>query len=529
MTQPVEEPLYDSTTELDSSKLQQPMCPKWEAFDKRLQMAKDFVGDCEMRSVESMNQNFKITLCASKTLCGQGYFLVERINKTVCDAALAGAKMYSPNAAANEFFKHNIGPDAFHLIFDGPERAAPTMWHHLGNCVYKLPYRLVNTGQYSLHLVHTYEQFAAVDEANHISYPTPVFLPLLTSFELNVCPHCTRFTSAAVWKMHKSLPLCSRTEPQQGVYLRMAQEGLRTSREQYKFQNYGHPYIWEPLGCRFDQLFELGDNTTCLSTSNYTVSMEGDSHSRVLWLLTDLRLRGSKQALEQNIKYHYLRSKYFDSTKMKSGESNSVEMSEDGMASADDHRLQLPHLDFEYATRTHLNDWVDSGKYVTEGDGDLLESQAERDKDKNDAIVLSAGHWPASGVWAGGHFNIPQYESFVEYAMQRVEWSNHRRASLKKKDRWDIIWFGVPAFTQQSDSNNSYASRLDWRTNYRLKLFSDVAERVVKRYPTVKVMNTFEIAFPWTQECPDGAHFLTTPALDAMVDEFLHKLNLCRV
>ncbi|KAJ3200095.1 hypothetical protein HDU82_009188 [Entophlyctis luteolus] len=528
---PVEEPVRDSTSKLKSSDLIQPICPKWEPFDKQIQMSKDFAGDCDMRQVESQDRNFKVTLCASRTLCGQGYFLVERVDKKTCDAAIS-SKVYSPNTAANDYFKNHLGPDAFHLIFDGPERAAPTMWHHLGNCVYKLPYRLVNTGHYSLHLVHTYEKFAAVDEANHVNYPTPVFSPLLNNFELSVCPHCVKFTSASVWKMHQDLPLCSRTAPQQGVFLRMAEEGQRTRREKYKFENYGHPYIWEPLGCRFDQLFELGDNSTCISQRDYTVAMQGDSHTRVLWFLTDLRLKGSKEPLEKNLKHHYIRSKYYDLNAMEPNVTNYIDLNEDGVylgVEEDDSRLPMSGVDLEYCSRTHMNDWIESSKYVMQWDESTSETVGEREQDKNDAIVLSVGQWPASGIWAGGHYTLEHYEDMVEYGMHRLELSNHRRVSMKEKKPWDVIWFGVPGFMQYTDGANHYADWLDWRTNYRLKLYSDLANRVMLRYPHVKRMNTFDISFPWTQECPDGAHYLTTPALDAMVDEFLHKLNLCNV
>ncbi|KAJ3073319.1 hypothetical protein HDU98_001801 [Podochytrium sp. JEL0797] len=150
--------------------------------------------------------------------------------------------LVSHNPTVDAYFKSSIGPDAFHLAFSGPERNAPTMWHHLGNCTYKLPYRLTNPGTFTINLRHAYDKFKAVSEIGD-EWPQPAFTPLLEEgFELNVCPECPSFSAKMLEaEVNPDLPLCSRTEPQQGVFLNMTME---TEREVYKFKNYGFPYIW---------------------------------------------------------------------------------------------------------------------------------------------------------------------------------------------------------------------------------------------------------------------------------------------
>ncbi|KAJ3009853.1 UNVERIFIED_CONTAM: hypothetical protein HDU68_002462 [Siphonaria sp. JEL0065] len=559
------------------------ICPKWEAYDKRIQMAKDFSNNC--KRMDSILPDFSVSLCTSKYFCGQGYFLVSRINNEVC--ATQFNQTLSLNENVDSYFKRQLGPDAFHVIFEGPEKASPSMWKHLGDCSYKLPYRLVNPGRYTVQLIHAYESFRAVNEVQEL-WPQPTFKHiLLPGTEMYVCPECTIFSSKRLeQEINPHLLVCSRKDPQQGVYLRMTME---TEREVYNVRNFGHPYIWEPLGCRFDQRFESHTNSSCHSSQTQSIGITGDSHSRILTLGIDQRLSGITDGMfSQNVKYSHIHKKYFDPEDLKehpevhprleydlevmrrkrrdddfestsftfTAEESLTNPENDSVAGdfhereqinlvLQDHEFpdeeepdkeeQLDPLSYfnglnsteiEYKYREHMNLFIDPSSYRNY-DAYILASEAEKELLQYDSVIFNVGHWPASGISNGGHFSVERYIDMLEYGSSFMQAINNRRY-IHHKQPIDFIWMGVYAFHVNPDPTNFQAEYLDWRVNYRLKVWSDYAERVFMRRGW-KMLNGFDITFPWTQESPDMAHYHTTPALDAQVDEALHKLNICEM
>ncbi|KAJ3221427.1 hypothetical protein HDU81_010645, partial [Chytriomyces hyalinus] len=135
------------------------VCPQWEAYDKRVQEDKDFSASCKQIGSEN---GFNTTMCTSQRFCGQGYMIVERLDKQSCDAAFN--QTISADAGFDQYVKDQVGPDSFYLVFTGNERNAPATWKHLGNCAYKIPFRLTNSGSYSVKLFHTHENFAPINE-----------------------------------------------------------------------------------------------------------------------------------------------------------------------------------------------------------------------------------------------------------------------------------------------------------------------------------------------------------------------------
>jgi hypothetical protein len=67
-----------------------------------------------------------------------------------------------------------------------------------------------------------------------------------------------------------------------------------------------------------------------------------------------------------------------------------------------------------------------------------------------------------------------------------------------------------------------------WRNHVRLKIWSEVAEEIMQR-KGIRVIDSNGITLPWTPYTLDGSHFHTLPAMDALTDEILHKLNICGV
>ncbi|KAI9349720.1 hypothetical protein BDR26DRAFT_915394 [Obelidium mucronatum] len=484
-------------------------CPRWEAFDARMQAAKDFGANC--RPLAALAGDFEVRLCESRRFCGQGYFAISRTDKAKCARAFDQTLSLSPELDA--YFKNQLGPDSFHVLFDGPERASSSMWKHLGNCEYKLSFRLTNPGLFKVKLFHVHDSFLAVNEVME-GWHNPLFKPLLPDdTQLDVCQHhCSPFTAKKLeLEINPSLPLCSRTEPQQGVYLRMTEE---TPREVARMKAFGHPYTWEPLGCRFDQRFEEHSNSSCHSKQSQFVGIFGDSHTRVLTMGLSDRLGGSLGGVPRNIKYFHIQSKFFNPQDLKAHPNASPVLGLDleKAGRRDDDAIPqmykgLKSTDIEYKYYEFINRFVDTTSYRGWND--------EQKMDEAEMDILS------------GHFNTERYVDVLESVVSFLQWINSRR-HLKNKKPIEFTWLGNVAFFMTPDKKSGHAVELDWRTNYRFKVWSGYAEKVFRR-KGMKIMNSFDITLPWTQECPDHNHYHTTPAIEAMLDEALHKLNLCNV
>ncbi|ORY40907.1 hypothetical protein BCR33DRAFT_719019 [Rhizoclosmatium globosum] len=506
-TEPIVPLIIDSTLE-DSARSKELLCPKWEAYDKRIQLNKDFRDNCTI--LPSTSNNFTITLCESTRFCGQGYFLVSRTDKSMCDSLLQMTVSHNP--ILDQYFKKKLGPDAFQLIFDGPQRETPSLWTHLGDCEYKLPFRLTNPGHYTVQLINTYDYFKAVDEVIEDVWPKPVYKQLLAKdFMLEVCSWCPKYSSLKLEKiLNGELPACGRTEPQQGVFLRMTNE---TERERDKLKMYGKPYIWEPLGCRIDQNFELFSNKSCHGRENRSILVMGDSQARILAWALDRRFSANKEPLNKHSrKYQNLHKKYFASkTNSTTGSSSN----------------QRGRTEMLFRSDEHMSSFINVAGYRSY-DKKLNLSETEKLVFPFDTVVFTLAHWPGSAIHKGGHFSVERYVDLLEHVANWIEVINQRRVRMQKKQPIDFIWMGVNAFTINPNLNVPHAKSIDWRINYRLKVWSDYAEKVF-RQKGLTIMNSFDITLPWSQDTIDGAHFHATPAMDAQVDEVLHKLNICGV
>ncbi|KAI9337814.1 hypothetical protein BDR26DRAFT_863600 [Obelidium mucronatum] len=499
-------------------------CPMWKAYDPAIQAAKQFATNCrDVALTKEYKPVFSVSLCESESHCGQGYFVVTRKDLHSCKKAFD--QVLSNNEQLDSFLKTRIGPDAFHMIFDGPERASPSMWHQISPCVYKLPYRLTNPGTYKLQLIHSHTDFAAVDEVTN-KWPQVILKNILPdTFSLSVCPKCKPFTAKSL--SLQQLPLCSRQLPNQGVYLKST---LETEREKYKFENYKKGYIWVPLGCRYDQLFELDTLSDCHATRNFSMLMYGDSHNRVLWDAVDVRLAGSKRHLGKNPKDGD-RDAWFYQDRM-----TGLGHSGDGNLNGRDYVLRNSILDKKAHKVTSLNRtrirhlW---GNYLQKlvfdhGDWDDAKKVVALDKElaEFDVFEFDWGHWGSGPEKNNGHFTVERYLDHLELASDYLVQINTRRNRLGLEPLV-VIWQGVNSIPLiKYEKHDWQVADQDWRNNYRFKVWSMFAERAMLRRG-FRVINSFDITFPWIQETEDANHVHTLPALDAQVDELLHKLNIC--
>ncbi|KAJ3235465.1 hypothetical protein HDU78_005216 [Chytriomyces hyalinus] len=500
-------------------------CPKWETFNVKTQGDKDFSRNCRIVAAEV--GGFEITLCESMRECGQGYFLLKRLDKAQCDKAMA--RSISWDYEFDAWMKKEIGPDAFVITFSGPQRAAPSDWRHMGNCVYKHPFRLTNTGNYTVSIVHSHDNFEAVQEKER-TWQRVVNSEILTKWPMDVCSrHCKPFTSDMIDKM--TLPVCGRSHPTQGVYLHSV-VGHMLEREQYKVENYQIPYFWHPLACKYDQLFELGSNNEC-HQKNHSIKFLGDSQVRVSWDITDRRLAGTRDPLLHNVHEGNRQNYYYKDEAMN-------QYWEDGKEKpvAPDPSKHRTLLDFA-GRDGHLN-WFTT-EYMGNHDfwrlGDTTvpfpeTNNIDRRLREFNSVLFNVGMWPMSGIRDGGHFTASRFKAMLTWAAENMMETNHRRGSMGVEPL-SFIWHGIASFpvTRPQDIDEDAKMRKDWRSPYRLKLWSDLADQVLTSTPqlatSIRRMNAFDLTLPFIHDTPDRGHFFKTPAVEAETDEILHKLNIC--
>ncbi|TPX78526.1 hypothetical protein CcCBS67573_g00230 [Chytriomyces confervae] len=506
-------------------------CPKLETFNIKVQGDKDFSRNC--RVVAAKVGGFEIKLCESMRECGQGYFLIKRLDKAHCDKAMA--RSISWDYEFDAWMKKEIGPDAFVITFSGPQRAAPSDWRHLGNCVYKHPYRLTNTGNYTVSIVHANDNFEAIQEKDR-TWLRSVNNNLLTDWNLDVCSiHCKTFTSDMIGQM--ALPVCGRWHPTQGVYLHSVEEHMLTQ-ERYRVENYQIPYFWysypisHPLACKYDQLFELGSNNDC-HAKNHSIKFLGDSQVRVSWDVTDRRLAGTRDPLLNNVHEGSRQNYYFEDGALNRYWEEDKEKPVSPEPSK--HRTMIDFAGRDGHLTWFTTEYAGNPEFWRLGDATVQfpeTNNVDRRLREFNSVLFNVGMWPMSGIRDGGHFTANRYKAMLTWAAENMMEANRRRASMNVEPL-TFVWHGISSFPVTKPQEITYDSKLrkDWRNPYRLKIWSDLAEQVLTSTPqletSIRRINTFELTHPFIHDTPDGGHFFRTPAVEAETDEILHKLNIC--
>ncbi|KAJ3081503.1 hypothetical protein HK100_009867 [Physocladia obscura] len=79
-----------------------------------------------------------------------------------------------------------------------------------------------------------------------------------------------------------------------------------------------------------------------------------------------------------------------------------------------------------------------------------------------------------------------------------------------KREPLDIIWHGLASFPVFTNMDDDDKIKKDWRSPYRLKIWSDIAEQVLSKYG-MRRLDAFEMTMPFVYDTPDGGHFFKTP------------------
>ncbi|KAI8617026.1 hypothetical protein BC830DRAFT_1115425 [Chytriomyces sp. MP71] len=454
------------------------MCPTWTTFNEtRLAQwtARDESSSCNWNM--SQAASWRVGLCLKDRGCGaQGYLLLERVDTYACDASLN--KSFTSNTKLDAYYRKMIGPDAFLTTFTGPQKYVPRDTIYRGECGYKIPFQLSNSGAFNVTVIHTHTNFSAVDEL-HNFYP-PVVFDAVANFQLDVCGGCKEVMAAELLNATESLAVCDRGAPTQGGYVRIGSGPDVGNVLEYKRRVLKQKYAWIAFGCRYDQPFELHYNDTCLTHANRTVLMMGDSHIRVTLNHLLNRIEGEQRDLVQSDQPAPEKSVF------------------QGLTLEHGWDPQLKR----FADRLEITDHLM----------------------RVDDLVLSLNHWPFAGLSNNGHWTMGLYRATVEMLMETLEGVNNVRLEAGLA-RLNVVWLGVySSFVWRTGTR---VEKKDWRTPLRLKVAHEVALDVVQKRDFVKVVDGWGLTAVWGQDSLDENHFHRLPATEALVDEILHTLNIC--
>ncbi|KAJ3210659.1 hypothetical protein HDU82_007634 [Entophlyctis luteolus] len=339
----------------------------------------------------------------------------------------------------------------------------------------------------------------------------------ILELQLDICSKkCASFESDEIDKM--LLPECPLQKSIPGIYLRTTAAHFG-AHDSYKVQNNREAYVWKPLGCKYSQRFESNDTDSCFENQHWSLFM-GDSHCR-----------GAFGQLAHRL--HFERSQFVENPNLKEqpqrhifSRSHSLRNSSQLNASHQAHSI------LEYAGRDGFLTWFTS-KYAIDRDivthrinnFDVEMNQIDLILKDFDSLVLNSGSWEMLGIIRGGHFTASRFEAMLILCAETILEINRRRALLQKKDL-QVIWLGIPATWQTETDVPYFWQTKDWRSPYRLKIWSDIAHKICSKYG-FQIINLFDMSLPFVNKFHDGVHHIGTPVADATVDELLNSLNMC--
>ncbi|KAJ3342690.1 hypothetical protein HDU83_005975 [Entophlyctis luteolus] len=456
---------------------------------------------------------FKVLHCESATVCGAGAFILRRKDTKACSREMAMRVAWE--SEFDKQLKAEIGPDAFTVVFSGPQRTTPSSWRHLGDCNYQIPYRLINPGNYTVTIVHTHSEFNAIQEKRH-TWQRVINEKLLKEFPVAGCTEiCRSYTVANVERMWSTLPVCDRVNPVQGVYLR-SKEGSMVPREKQQYEAFKIPYFWVPVGCKFDQLFQNNDESHLCHNNNHSIKILGDSHMRIMWDVLDRRLARAGPLHDNNMQ----------------GDRTNFYVTDAALNKAWHHADPARNAPvglrtmLEFAGRDGFLRWFSTDYPLDPAyNAETQTNDIDRKLADFDVVVFNVGTWLMAAMRDGGNFSASRYRAFLVNCAESMMEANRRRIAIGK-DPLVFIWHGLSVYPIFETFSEDDKIKKDLRTPYRLKIWSDIAEGVFSKYP-IRRLDNFELTLPFLYDTVDGAHYHRTPAVEAQADELLHKINLC--
>ncbi|ORY01464.1 hypothetical protein K493DRAFT_298360 [Basidiobolus meristosporus CBS 931.73] len=415
-------------------------------------------------SILTNSTDFRISACQASDSCNSGYILIERTDQGYCEKAKAIA--ISNNPTFTEQFHTLDGPDSFYVNFTGAEKYSIYQWSYEDGCKYKFPYQFSNAGTVFLNILHVYKDYDGVNEVFQ-DWPPYLDSTLVSRHQMEICPGCPTLTSNG--SVRENIPEtqeCDREGSTHGSWLPASANIAQN------LSTSG--YLWEPSDCSYPDKFRGVDSSGCLENPR-SILFFGDSQIRVMYDNLWRRLDGSTARIVKMEKFL-------------------------------DMRKEIGNVVLWHHKDVFLED------IVSRDDAYLM---------KYDTIVFNFAQWPASGLVFGGHWTTDRFLNVLDNATDFLVGVQSRRPKDKPLR---LVWQGIHAFSMK----NIYSKkRGDWRTINRLKNWNRLAENMA-RSKGIRTMNSFEITYSMLDVSPDNAHYFGTDVEEAVVDEVLHKLDLCR-
>ncbi|KAJ3416792.1 hypothetical protein HDV05_000166 [Chytridiales sp. JEL 0842] len=505
-------------TDTDSDRtfpyLKERACPKWVSYNTILA---DYPSTCKTlnKAYPSLgfHDRFQVDLCQSDLTCGEGYFRITRKDQKSCRRSFA--QNLSLDTEVDEMIKRDIGPDAFWLNFDGPERHAPTDSRHLGNCTYKLPFHLSTTGMFNVTLVHTYDNFTANTEIEFFkSYePSQKSDTILKGYMLDVCSdlQCKTWTYKELTK-YMELPYCKKDQTLQGAFLRIPDPPLSTAKEEWQLKSYGHPYIFHPLGCRLRHTFFQNDTSSCYG-SNKTILVMGDSQMRGPFDVAKLRLDGEGKVYDKQ-NYGAKRNESLYPPPLLLNTTTTRTTAKTGL-----------RLRFQWDPFLKLLSNYAIGDIPAQFNNITNTWSLDRTLHDVDVVFFNTAHWPIAQLRHGGYWPFGRYRTYVEHIFRTLQQISIQQLYYQKQRGGKLtrfIWVGSVSAGNLQFSKGT----VDHRTAYKLKMWSDAVKAMAPRFG-VEYIDGNRLTAAWVKEAPDGYHFHRTPGIEAIVDLMLHSADVC--
>ncbi|KAI8609117.1 hypothetical protein BC830DRAFT_870977 [Chytriomyces sp. MP71] len=367
--------------------------------------------------------------------------------------------------------------DAFHMVLEGPELTTPhaqfSRFHR-----YLFGLNVTTSGSYNVTLLHYATNYDAVREMEENSPRSGTRL-LMQSYpvELTAVPESSVATG-----------LCSRTAANSGSFQRIASHPL--PRTLKKSAHRMRPYAWTPH-CAYDQRFYNHENDTCFR-QNRSVLFLGDSQARETYVLLRKRLAGDTMAVP--VATRNPRAKYV-------------------FGNEEEAHLEIAWMEDDFLDRLRDIEFLDA----------------------YDSVVVDVGH-ACLGIKTekGGLWKMAFFQQHIRNIFGSLSGYNKQRSRRGLK-AMQILFLGIQSIGICEDADPERCPKLGmyagWRTPDRMRIANQVAREAHASNPTfmeeIQFLDGFDWTSPWILDAFDGLSFVGTPGLSALVDEVLHRLNLC--
>ncbi|KAG8909000.1 hypothetical protein FRB99_000103 [Tulasnella sp. 403] len=330
-------------------------------------------------------------------------------------------------------------------------------------------------------------RFQAYSETNK-TWPEMLLRPLFTApLALSICPsHCVPIDPARVLPGDEiisypydsvpsppMLPPCSGREPIRGSYhLFHLMDILYPPERLPSPQNLpvSGRYRFFPRGCQWEHYGQRFGYPAPCTEKQRRIAFYGDSHGRVIYDTTIHRLQGNRGVLEQSEKGGHKQA-------------------------------TIGNLTFDFL-------WDPRGESV------IPVTCKELKEAKTDIVILSMG----------AHFAVDS--TTAEFTQNLTRIFTTFTACEFSPPPSNIIFVTSPAQPPRQDEFVRKYS--DHRTNVRLQHWSEISTKMALDMG-FSVVDQFALTMPhvWEPMGLDFAHYLSTDAIDPIVDEVIGKAGLC--